>query len=147
MYYQCTSCQKLLHNPPTPVWLCGCGKPLSVHYEWEGVPRDIRIEQEEESLWRYTSVLPPNSKKEKTSLGEGWTPLIPIGNNLYIKNETVNPTGSFKDRGMAIAITMAKIQNNQSLPLGNRQKRIRRHCPRRVNKFFQHSEPWPSLPP
>ena len=117
MYYQCTSCQKILHNPPVPVWLCGCGKPLSVHYEWEGVPRDIRIKQEEESLWRYNSVLPSNSKKEKISLGEGWTPLLSIGNNVYVKDETVNPTGSFKDRGMAMAVTMAKAQNVEKICL------------------------------
>jgi len=99
------------------VWLCGCGKPLSVHYEWEGVPRDIRIEPEEESLWRYTSVLPSNSTKEKISLGEGWTPLLPIGNNVYVKDETVNPTGSFKDRGMAMAVTLAKAQNVEKICL------------------------------
>jgi len=107
LYYQCTSCQKIIHNPPSPVWLCGCGKPLSVHYEWEGVPRDIRIETGEGNLWRYASVLPSNSTKEKISLGEGWTPLLPIGNNVYVKNVTENPTGSFKDRGMAMAVTMA----------------------------------------
>ena len=99
------------------MWLCGCGKPLSVHYEWEGVPRDIRIETEEENLWRYASVLPSNSTKEKISLGEGWTPLLPIGNNVYIKNETVNPTGSFKDRGMAMAVTLAKAQNVKKICL------------------------------
>ena len=100
MYYQCTSCQKILHNPPVPVWLCGCGKPLSVHYEWEGVPRDIRIKQEEESLWRYNSVLPSNSKKEKISLGEGWTPLLSIGNNVYVKIPVVNSKGKFTGRAI-----------------------------------------------
>ena len=99
------------------MWLCGCGKPLSVHYEWEGVPRDIRIETGEENLWRYASVLPSNSTKEKISLGEGWTPLLPIGNNVYVKNETVNPTGSFKDRGMAMAVTLAKAQNVKKICL------------------------------
>ncbi|GIS71295.1 MAG: hypothetical protein CM1200mP10_08720 [Candidatus Neomarinimicrobiota bacterium] len=74
-------------------------------------PRGIRIETEEENLWRYASVLPSNITKKKISLGEGWTPLLPIGNNVYVKNETVNPTGSFKDRGMAMAVTMAKAQN------------------------------------
>jgi threonine synthase len=117
LYYQCTSCQKIIHNPPSPVWLCGCGKPLSVHYKWEGVPRDIQIETEKENLWRYTSVLPSKSTKEKISLGEGWTPLLPIDNNVYVKDETVNPTGSFKDRGMAMAVTLAKAQNVKKICL------------------------------
>ena len=117
MYYQCTSCQKIFHNPPSPVWLCECSKPLSVHYKWEGVPRGIQIEPEEESLWRYSSVLPSYTKKEKISLGEGWTPLLPIDNNVYVKDETVNPTGSFKDRGMAMAVTLAKAQNVEKICL------------------------------
>ena len=85
--------------------LCRCGKPLSVHYEWEGFSRDIQIDSRTESIWRYSSVLPSNNVKEQISLGEGWTPLISIGDNVYVKNETVNPTGSFKDRGMAMAVT------------------------------------------
>ena len=117
MYYQCTSCHNIYHNPPSPVWLCGCGKPLTVHYEWEGIPRDIRIKPEEENLWRYASVLPSDSKKEKITLGEGWTPLLPIDENIYVKDETVNPTGSFKDRGMAMAVTLAKIQNVEKICL------------------------------
>ena len=117
MYYQCTSCQKIFHNPPSPVWLCECSKPLSVHYKWEGVPRGIQIEPEEESLWRYASVLPSYTKKEKISLGEGWTPLLSIDNNVYVKDETVNPTGSFKDRGMAMAVTFAKAQNVKKICL------------------------------
>ena len=117
MYYQCTYCQKIIHNPPSPVWLCKCGKPLTVRYEWEDITREIQIESEEESLWRYFSILPTNSTKEKISLGEGWTPLIPIGDNVYVKNETVNPTGSFKDRGMAMAVTMAKAQKVEKICL------------------------------
>ena len=117
MYYQCTSCQKIFHNPPSPVWLCECSKPLSVHYKWEGAPRGIQIEPEEESLWRYASVLPSYNKKEKISLGEGWTPLLSIDNNVYVKDETVNPTGSFKDRGMAMAVTLAKAQNVKKICL------------------------------
>ena len=117
MYYQCTYCYKIIHKPLEPIWLCGCGKPLSVHYDWEGVSRDIQVDSEDESLWRYASILPSESTKEKISLGEGWTPLLHIGDHVYIKNETVNPTGSFKDRGMAIAITMAKAQNVEKICL------------------------------
>jgi len=117
MYYKCTACKKIENMPPKPVWLCSCGKPLSVHYGWEEKQRDVSIDTEDESLWRYGNVLPEESVINKISLGEGWTPLFPIGNNVYIKDETVNPTGSFKDRGMSLAITMAKAQGVETICL------------------------------
>ena len=117
MYYKCTACKKIENTPPKPVWLCSCGKPLSVHYGWEEEQRDVSVDTADESLWRYGNVLPEESVTNKVSLGEGWTPLLPIGNNVYIKDETVNPTGSFKDRGMALAITMAKVQGVETMCL------------------------------
>jgi len=115
--YQCTYCNKIIKKPPTPVWLCECGKPLYTHYEWEGILRNLLVDEKNESLWRYASVLPKKCLKEKISLGEGWTPLLHISKNVYVKNEIVNPTGSFKDRGMSMAITMAKIQNVKKICL------------------------------
>ncbi|WP_245218416.1 threonine synthase [Pyrobaculum islandicum] len=58
-------------------------------------------------MWRYASMLP---LKNGVSLGEGMTPLVKsnLGENLYIKFEGANPTGSFKDRGMALGVTIAK---------------------------------------
>ena len=109
--YRCTYCNTTIKKPSTPIGLCGCGKPFYTHYEWEGVLRNVLIDKKNETLWRYKSVLPEKCLKEKISLGEGWTPLISITKNVFVKNETMNPTGSFKDRGMAVAITMAKIQN------------------------------------
>ena len=109
--YRCTYCNTTIKKPSTPIGLCGCGKPFYTHYEWEGVSRNVLIDKNNETLWRYKSVLPEKCLKEKISLGEGWTPLISITKNVFVKNETMNPTGSFKDRGMAMAITMAKIQN------------------------------------
>ena len=55
--------------------------------------------------------------KIRVTLGEGFTPLVPISETVYVKNETLNPTGSFKDRGMSLAITMAKEQNVESICL------------------------------
>jgi threonine synthase len=68
------------------------------------------------SMWRYWDVLPVNSPGEAVSLGEGLTPLLPCERRgpfapferLYIKDESFNPTGSFKARGMSAAITRAK---------------------------------------
>jgi threonine synthase len=59
------------------------------------------------SLWRYREVL-PLEEGDEVSLTEGYTPLIPVQHNVWIKDESRNPTGSFKARGMAAAISMAR---------------------------------------
>jgi len=66
-------------------------------------------------VWRYRELIPVPDDAEVVSLSEGGTPLIPLKNpggggdgNLYLKFEGSNPTGSFKDRGMTVAVTMAK---------------------------------------
>ena len=117
MIYVCTTCKKRLDNPTKPLGLCPCGKPLSVHYDWEGIEGDIDVITEDHSLWRYKRVLPNVEKEDIVSLGEGWSPLIPMAHHIFIKDETVNPTGSFKDRGMAMAVTMAKAQGVKSICL------------------------------
>ena len=106
-----------MDNPTKPLGLCPCGKPLSVHYDWEGIEGDIDVKTDDHSLWRYKRVLPNVEKEEIVSLGEGWSPLIPMAHHIFIKDETVNPTGSFKDRGMAMAVTMAKAQGVESICL------------------------------
>ena len=115
MYYICSVCDKRLDTPKIPVWLCECGKPLIVHYDWENQLKPIDVIEDDLSLWRYRSSLP--DIEIKISLGEGHTPLIPRSKNVYVKDETVNPTGSFKDRGMALAITMAKAQGVKAICL------------------------------
>ena len=97
-------------GPPT---FCPCGHPLEVRYEWEDkIPSREGTLPAPTSLWRYLPVLPPVDGKFITSLGEGWTPLIHAkdypGVSLYFKDETVNPTGSFKDRGMAMAVSLLR---------------------------------------
>ncbi len=74
------------------------------------------IISEDKSLWRYRNFLPLEESKNIVTLGEGNTPqfrVSELGNavgivDLYLKDEGVNPTGSFKDRGMSVAITRAK---------------------------------------
>jgi threonine synthase len=66
------------------------------------------------SMWRYAEVLP---EAEPVSLGEGFTPMLPAHEfpNVYIKDEGLNPTGSFKARGMSAAVTMAKAYGLKKL--------------------------------
>jgi threonine synthase len=67
------------------------------------------------SMWRYADVLPD---AEPVTLGEGFTPMLPSREhaNVYIKDEGLNPTGSFKARGMSEAVTMARFFARQSGP-------------------------------
>ena len=114
----CSACDKT-YEPGRLYNLCECGKPLMVAYDLEAAARTLTREWlawREPSLWRYREVLPLDDERNKLSLGEGMTPLLKAGrlgaqlglSNLYIKDEGVNPTGSFKARGMAVAVSMAK---------------------------------------
>jgi threonine synthase len=96
-----------------------CGKPLLVRYDLERAKETLTKESlasRRSDLWRYREVLPVDDDTNIVSLGEGWTPLLHaprlgerIGiRELYIKDESQNPTQSFKARGMAAAVSMAK---------------------------------------
>ena len=114
----CSACGKT-HKPRKLYNLCECGKPLMVAYDLKAAGRTLTRESlagREPSLWRYREVLPVEDERNKLTLGEGMTPLLKADrlgaalglSNLFIKDEGVNPTGSFKARGMAVAISMAK---------------------------------------
>ena len=96
--------------------LCTCGGPLLVKYDLDKIRhRWLRrdVPSGPASMWRYAPVLPP-SNGAITSLGEGWTPLVQtkrlgarLGSDaLWVKDEGMNPTASFKARGLSCAISM-----------------------------------------
>ena len=80
-----------------------CGQPLDVqlHYDFE----TWKIRNRDYSVWRYARFFPYVNETEIITLGEGWTPLIKFSGNVYLKLESLNPTGSFKDRGSTILIS------------------------------------------
>jgi threonine synthase len=86
-------------------WLCACGGI----FELEPLPRldPARIVSEERSLWRYTQALPLRPGSRPVSLGEGWTPLVPMGgeDSPLLKLEFTNPSGSYKDRGASVLVS------------------------------------------
>jgi len=98
-----------LHN------LSRVGKPLLVRYDLDGiraaVPRAM-IEARATDLWRWRELLPVRDTRDIVSLGEIETPLVPIaksgGPNVLVKDEGRLPTGSFKARGLVMAVSMAK---------------------------------------
>ena len=92
--------------------------PLLVHYDITSASelRD-EIRTRPATMWRYREVLPIDDGTEIVSLGEGITPLLRSKNfdNVWIKDESKNPTRSFKSRGMAAAVTLAKHLGARSL--------------------------------
>jgi threonine synthase len=115
-HLECSACG-LEHPWPRLQNLClSCGKPLFAVIDLAAVGRTLKRETlatREKSLWRYREVLPLPDDDEPVSLGEGGTPLLPAQKfggdlNLWIKDESINPTQSFKARGMSVAVSMAK---------------------------------------
>ena len=94
-------------------------RPLWVRYDLEAAGRALSkatLREREPAMWRYRELLPMPEGTPPVSLGEGMTPVLPCSRlaeqfglrDLWIKDESHLPTGSFKSRGLAMAITMAK---------------------------------------
>ncbi|KUO42400.1 MAG: hypothetical protein APZ16_02905 [Candidatus Hadarchaeum yellowstonense] len=115
---RCLRCGRR-HRPSRGLYTCGkCGGKLDVIYDYEAVAAKIsRIELSKRrgGVWKYFELLPLARKKNIVSLGEGGTPLIPARNlakelkmkYLFLKDETRNPTSSFKDRPMSVGVSKA----------------------------------------
>jgi len=117
-HLDCTRCQKT-HPAGQILTLCECGGPLFARYDLDKAAKNMRpghLALREPTLWRYDDVLPVDNPDYRVSLGEGFTPLLGarrLGSSigiprLSIKDESGNPTGSFKARGLSLAVSMAK---------------------------------------
>src|SRR5260370_11053972 len=117
-HLECSACAKRhtagdLHN------VCECGGPLLVRYDLDAIrkewPRDA-VSSGPDSMWKYAPILPVRDRSHIVSLGEGMTPLVHarrLGKQLgadqvWVKDEGINPTGSFKARGLSCAISMGR---------------------------------------
>ena len=116
-HLECSACG-LQHEWPRLQNLCrSCHKPLLAIADLAAASRTLTRETlaaREKSLWRYREVLPLPGDVEPVSLGEGGTPLLRAQKfggeiDLWIKDESLNPTQSFKARGMSVAVSMAKF--------------------------------------
>lgn len=115
-HLECAACAKRreagrIHN------LCECGGPLLVRYDLNAVRKSWRrdeVAKGPDTMWRYAPILPVGDPAHIVSLGEGMTPLLrarrlgeQIGaDDVWVKDEGINPTGSFKARGLSCAISM-----------------------------------------
>ena len=108
--FECSRCGEKLPPQMAPTICPKDGGPLYVRYDLAGIRRATTRESVNagpKSMWRYAAVLPD---AEPVTLGEGLTPLLPSRKypNLFMKDDGLNPTGSFKARGMSAAITMLR---------------------------------------
>ena len=112
-HLECALCKQKfpageIHN------LCPCGGPLLVRYDLAAIRRSwdrSQLASAPNNMWRYSPALPVARPESIISLGEGMTPLLKIqgpGNPLWLKDEGLNPTGSFKARGLSCAVSMCR---------------------------------------
>jgi len=124
-HLECSACGKQ-HDWQRLQNLCtACGKPLFAIVDLFAVGREItrkKLATRERSLWRYRELLPVPKDAKSISLGEGGTPLLrakkfgcDVDVDLWVKNESLNPTQSFKARGMSVAVSMAKYLGAKKL--------------------------------
>jgi threonine synthase len=107
--------------------LCSCGAPLLARYDLDAARSWSResLAGREPNMWRYRELMPLFDGEQPVTLGEGFTPLFhakalgsTLGlNRLYIKDESLNPTNSFKARGQSAAVTRARGLGEQTIAL------------------------------
>jgi len=114
---KCRECKK--EYPPIKINACkDCLAPLDVIYDYDSIelsPDSFLNQKRPNTIWRYRELLPIENEKFIVDIGAGFTPLIKCKNlgkalgisNLYVKNDSVNPTYSFKDRPASVAVSKA----------------------------------------
>ncbi len=117
-HLDCTKCGRRF-EPGRILNLCECGGPVFARYDLERAAKNMRpghLALREPTMWRYDDVLPVENPENRLSLGEGFTQLLKAHRlgaavglpRLFVKDEGGNPTGSFKARGLSMAVSMAK---------------------------------------
>jgi threonine synthase len=117
-HLSCPKC-RATYEANRKIQLCTCGSPLLVAYDLKKAGKALTKEslpQRRNDLWRYRELLPVRDFKNIVTLGEGMTPLLRLRNiggqmdltHLYLKDEGIIPTGTFKARGAAVGVSMAK---------------------------------------
>jgi threonine synthase len=132
-YFECTKCGEHI-SAAEPQTVCpNDGGSLYARYDLEpyrGLASRDSLKGRAASMWRYSDVLPA---VEPVTLGEGFTPMIQSRHNpnVYIKDEGLNPTGSFKARGLCAAVTMCKAYGIRKIAIpsaGNAASALAAYC-------------------
>jgi threonine synthase len=112
----CSQCGKSHNTSELNNYCKDCTQPLVANYDLQKSSPSSLIDHRATGLWRYKKLLPVTEEANIVTLGEGWTPILSLNRiaNKYglkefkMKEEAFNPTGSFKARGMSLAISKAK---------------------------------------
>ena len=116
---ECSGCGKIFSTNEIHTFCPDCQSPLLARYDLAAIRNQVdrdAIRRRPKGMWRWHELLPVMAPNNFVFLGEGDTALLPVPNigsqlglfNLYVKDESSNPTGSFKARGLAAAISKAK---------------------------------------
>jgi threonine synthase len=127
-HLECAKCAKE-YSHRERANLCECGGPLLVRYDVNAIRESVtktEIWVRAGSMWRYGEFLPAEEPESATTLGEGWTPILPLRRlgaklglpNLAVKDEGLNPTGTFKARGAAMGMTRARELGIRDVAMG-----------------------------
>jgi threonine synthase len=122
-HLECSQCHKTYPHTKLQNLCPDCGKPLLARYDLQKAARTLwreSLANRPQNMWRYAEVLPGD---DPVTLGEGMTPILPavrLGEKLglrrlFIKDEGLNPTGSFKARGLSAAVTRARALGAKAL--------------------------------
>ena len=120
-------CGAAPYDPRVEQHLCACGMPLLARYDLAAARawKKETLAGREPNMWRYRELMPLLDGERPLTLGEGWTPLIRatrLGRDLglarlFVKDESLNPTNSFKARGLAAAVTKASLLGAKTLSI------------------------------
>lgn len=114
---QCTNCKREFDYKEKHTLCNSCGKVLFPSYDLEKAKETLSKNSFHNrnvyNIWRLNEIMPVNNPRYHFTLGEGWTPIIPLKNsgkhfglkNLFLKDEGQNPTGTFKSRGLCVAVS------------------------------------------
>jgi len=118
-YLECYSCGNHFDSQKVQTFCPDCQSPLLARYDLDAAREKLdrdEFRHRSRGMWRWQELLPVHKFENMINLGEGDTPILKLNNlgpelglsNLYVKDESLNPTGSFKARGLAAAVSKAK---------------------------------------
>ncbi|MEM1578798.1 MAG: threonine synthase [Archaeoglobaceae archaeon] len=138
LHLECSKCGKKYEANKVQTVCRDCNSPLLAVYDLEGVKEVFKkseIKRREPNMWRYIELLPIQNRKNIVTLGEGFTPVHKITvegfGEVYLKDDGIIPTGTFKARGLSIAVSRAKELGLKKLAIpsaGNAASALATYC-------------------
>ncbi|MBI4446557.1 MAG: threonine synthase [Acidobacteria bacterium] len=127
-HLECSRCGKLFSHLQLQNLCTACRSPLLVRYRLDEIRRGLKksaLADRPTDMWRYIELMPVDDEEDIVTLGEGFTPLLPLHrlgaslnlSRLFVKDESLNPTGTFKARGLSAAVSLARKHGVKKLAI------------------------------